>query len=304
MRVGILSFEAFHRKKFNTIGSSRIRVNNLVKHWEDAEIFKYGQKYDVVIYQKVYWLEHAKAFKGIKILDLCDPDFLHWGYKTVEMISHCDAVTCATESLALAVAQFTDKPVWVIPDRVDLGDYPIKKEHKGAMKRVGWYGYSQNFTVVNESGIIKLLSDMNKKGADLEFIVISDNLYEPPAFAKNNLKVTNYRWNLQSVDKDIQRCDVIVNPKLNFANWQFKSNNKTIHAWALGVPVASNQKELVRFVDPEERTREIKERSAELKLKYDINLSVGEYKSLIDNITLEKDVSSKDKMVNSQKADL
>jgi len=61
------------------IGSSRIRGEWLANNCGDTEIFIQGKAYDVVIYQKAYWVEHAKLFKGIKILDLCDPDWLHWG---------------------------------------------------------------------------------------------------------------------------------------------------------------------------------------------------------------------------------
>ena len=77
MKIGILTFEQFHGRK--DIGSSRIRAKWVINHWPEAEEFVFGQKYDVVIYQKAYWLEHAQEFKGLKILDICDADFLHCG---------------------------------------------------------------------------------------------------------------------------------------------------------------------------------------------------------------------------------
>ena len=80
MKVGIVTFEKFHGRKTNSIGSSRIRAYNLVKYWEEASIYKHAKKYDVLIFQKAYWIEMAKKFEGIKILDLCDPDFLDWHY--------------------------------------------------------------------------------------------------------------------------------------------------------------------------------------------------------------------------------
>lgn len=289
MLVGLLTFEKFHRKKLDSIGGSRIRMNTLLRYWDSAELFKYGRKYDVVIYQKVYWTDHPKSFKGIKIFDLCDPDYLHWGHMVVEMISYCDAVTVATPELAEDVAHFTDKPIWVIPDRLDLNAYPYKKEHSGRAKVIGWYGYSQNYAVINESGIIKALVDLNaKEGGDMEFVVISDNIYMPPVFAKDKLKVTNYKWTVNTVDKDIQTCDIIVNPKLNSGAWRYKSNNKTIHSWALGVPVATNLKELTRLMDAENRIEEIKIRQQELVANYDIRASVKEYMMLIETITQSK----------------
>jgi hypothetical protein len=284
MKVGLLTFEKFHRKPFNSIGSSRIRMNTLARYWEDAEVFTYGRKYDVVIYQKAYWIDHAKAFTGKKILDLCDPDFMHWGYKTVEMIKYCDAITTSTQALALELAKYTDKPVWVIPDRVDLNDYPYPKEHSEQTTTIGWYGYSQNYHVINESGIIKAIYDLNKSGRDLEFIVISDGIYQTPAFAKEFVNVINYKWTNKTVNSDIQKCDIIVNPRLNSANWRFKSNNKTLNAWALGVPVARDLKELLYLMKPENRVAEIAKRKKELADAWDIRASVEEYQNLLKEI--------------------
>ena len=65
----ILTFEQFHGRK--NLGSSRIRGHWLIDNWDEVELFKQGKKYDFVIYQKAYFIEHAKIFKGIKILDLC-----------------------------------------------------------------------------------------------------------------------------------------------------------------------------------------------------------------------------------------
>jgi len=295
MKIGILTFEKFHRKPFNSIGSSRIRVNDMVKYWDDAEIYKYGQKYDVMIYQKVYWTEHAKTFRGLKILDICDADFMHWGYKTIEMLQYCDALVTPTQKLAVALARYTDKPVWVIPDRMDLNNYPHKKTHTGKAKKIGWYGYAQNFHIVNESGIMKALYDLNKKAADLEFIAISNGMYVPPAFAKDAVKITNYRWSLKTVNQDIQKCDIIINPKLESGPYQYKSNNKTLHALALGVPVAHDLNELLALMDGDARNTEIEEKTKLLKDKYHITQSVEEYKNLIKDIY----VSAKKEVDNS-----
>jgi len=289
MKTAFLTFEHFHKKPIDSIGGSRIRANNLVKYWNDAELFRYGQEYDAIIYQKVYWINNAESFKGIKILDICDADFLHWGYKTVEMIGHCDAITCSTQALALDIANFTDKPVWVIPDRLDLNSYPFKKKHKGMATKIGWYGYSQNFPVIHESGIIKGIYDLNKKyGYDLELVIISDGIFQTPAFAKDKVKITNIKWTSKGVNRDLQQCDIIVNPRLKTGHWKYKSNNKTINAWALGLPVADTKEDLLRFLNPEERTKEIKERAVELRSNYNLKQSIKEYKNLIKQIKDDK----------------
>ena len=281
MLVGALTFEKFHRKPKDTIGGSRIRINNMIKYWDEAEIFKYGRQYDAMIYQKVYWIEHAKAFNGVKILDLCDPDFMHWGYKTVEMINNCDAVVTSTPALRDAIENFVTKPVVCIPDRMDLNNYPYKKVHTKEATKIGWFGYSHNFHAINESGVLKGIIDLHK---GIEFVIISDSIYVPPAFAKDKIKITNIKWTKETVDQDIQRCDIMVNPHLETSNWKFKSNNKTLHSWALGIPVADSIEDIKRFIDPKERTNEIKMRAKELKEKWDIQQSLGEYKQLIKDL--------------------
>ena len=116
MKIGILTFEQFHGKM--DIGISRIRGHWLAKYWDEAEVWKMGQKYDIMIYQKVYWIEHAKQFNGIKILDLCDPDWKEWSSRIKQMIDLCDAVTTSTYEIAKYIIKLTDKPVWYIPDRL------------------------------------------------------------------------------------------------------------------------------------------------------------------------------------------
>ena len=111
MKIGICTFAKYHGRK--GIGSSRIRGEWLTNHWEEAEIYKQGGKYDVLIFQKVYWTALAKAFKGVKIFDLCDPDFLHWAYRTVEMLENVDIVTTSTPVLAKQLVNLQTNPLYV-----------------------------------------------------------------------------------------------------------------------------------------------------------------------------------------------
>ena len=60
-KIGILTFEQFQGRQ--NIGSSRIRVKWPLKYWENAEEFVMGQKYDVVIYQKAYWLAYEEIWR-------------------------------------------------------------------------------------------------------------------------------------------------------------------------------------------------------------------------------------------------
>ena len=245
MRTAILTFEQFHGKK--SIGSSRIRGHWIVKHWQEAgadigscELFKHGGDYDAVIYQKAYFVEHARMFKGIKILDLCDPDWLFWGYKLKEMIEEVDAITTSSLEIAKFIAGMTDKPIAFIPDRIDLKALPAKKEHTSKVTKVAWYGYAENFPILDSAApLIKKLG--------LELIVISNSVYSAPSGIQG-LQITNLPWTEEHYLNDIMKADIVINPRFHKGKWKYKSNNKTTLSWALGLPVAHDQGELNKLL--------------------------------------------------------
>lgn len=278
MKIGICTFEKYLGRK--NIGSSKIRGEWLINHWPEAEIFNQAKNYDVVIYQKAYWVEHAKAFKGIKILDICDPDFLSWRYRTVEMIQEVDAITTSTEVLAEAFRAFTDKPVLCIPDRIDLDEIERTKYHKGEAKMVGWYGYSTGFEMLKP--VLFFLKKLK-----LNLTVISDGGFSLPA-GYENMQLVNLPHNWDTVYDDLLDVDIIVNPQSQKGRYRYKSNNKTILAWALGLPVAKDIKELEKFRSEEERRKEQVLRLKEVKEKWDVKISVSEMCSFINQIKNNK----------------
>lgn len=287
MKTGILTFEQFLGKK--DVGSSRIRGHWIAQHWKEAgadlgecEIFRYGVRYDAVIFQKAYFVEYAKDFKGIKILDLCDPDWLHWSYKVVEMLQEVDAVTVSSMELMKAVSKFTDKPVYFVPDRADLSVMLPPKEHVGPTKIVAWFGYAHNFPILDSA--VKALYD--KK---LELVVISDNTYTPPAAFK--VTVRNYPFSVATYMKDLQEADIVINPKYDKGKWKYKSENKTVIAKALGLPVAHNGDELNALMTEEARQKASKEGLEWVKNEMDILQSVVDYKDVILDIQKTKEVA-------------
>lgn len=280
-KVGIFTFEQFHGRK--NIGSSMIRAKWLLPYWEGAELFKSSQKYDVVIFQKVYYKEWAEMVDCIKILDLCDPDWYEWGTRLVEMIDKVDAITCATQPIAEYVTKLTDKPVWLIPDRVDLQQFKERKNHQGngATKSVVWYGYSHNFEAL-ESALMAIA----KLGLDI--IIVSNKPYAAPREITSKVNVTNYPWSDEHWQDDIMRGDVVINPRPENNKWKFKSNNKTLNAWALGMPVAHTKEELEQLLTEEQRIAESNKRLAELRENWQVEKSVWEYKKLISELWITK----------------
>lgn len=252
------------------IGSSRIRGHWLVKAWSESEIFQQGADYEVVIFQKAYWLEYAKLFKGIKILDICDPDWLDTT-PVKDMIDECDAVTTSTEALRDEIKKFTDKPVVYIPDRQDLEFFNTHKVHEGKAKKVVWFGYSHNAEVLDRAiGVIRR--------NELELTVISD---ARPAYVRAD---KNLKYDINTFSKIMLEHDFAILPKDNRPRGKFKSPNKTYTSWALGMPVATTPEEMERFIDPIERTKEAEKRLKEVREKWDTKQSVEEFKKLINEI--------------------
>jgi hypothetical protein len=284
MKTGFLTFEQYHGKK--DIGSSRIRCDWLIKHWKaasgigDAERFTFGQKYDIVVFQKAYWIEYAQAFEGIKILDICDADWLQWSYNIKQMIDLCDAVTCSTMEIAKFLVQLTDKPVVVIPDRVDFSEMPKPKVHEGPLKTAVWYGYAENFEVLE--GAIPALK---KRGIDL--IVVSNKSFSTSI---QGIEIKNFPWSPKTWIGDVMRGDVVLNPISKVGRFKYKSDNKTVQAWALGLPVVYTDKELDFFKDAEERNLEAKKRYAEVRTERDVKQSVVELSELIQEIYADKGI--------------
>ena len=270
--IGILTFSQWHGTP--NLGSSRIRAEWLVKYWKEAELFQQGAQYDVIIFQKAYWPEYCKEFKGIKILDLCDPDWLG-GVPVKEMICECDAVVTATEELAMEIRKITDIPVVCIPDRVDLEFHSEQKSHRGIAKWVCWFGYSHNSVLLD-----MVIPSLEKNKLYLK--VISDG--RPPY--KKAHKNVKYDWEnpLFDFNREVTKCDFVIMPPDNRSKGRFKSNNKTITSWALGMPVASNDKDVMRFMDPLEREKEKELRLKEVKENWDVRTSVKEYQDLIKKL--------------------
>lgn len=288
MKTGFITFEDFHGKK--DIGSSRIRARWLVEKWNDpstqdigdAELHKFGGKYDAVIYQKAYWHQHAEKFSGVKILDMCDPDFLDWGYPIKRTMEACDAITCSTDALAETVADFAGKPVYVIPDCI-LNPHTLKKKrHVGSLRSVLWYGYPENFEMLDSA-----LQAVIKR--DLELIVVSSKAYRPTAVVhKERLKLTNIPWTQDRWMDDLLKADVILNPRSTNGRFRFKSDNKTIQAWALGIPVAHTDEELDKFIDADARQQEGDLRRKWVEDERDAVVAVKLMKEVISDVLSKK----------------
>lgn len=272
--IRFFTFAQYHNKP-NT-GSTKIRVNNLIKYWPEADLYKYGENPDVLIFQKVYMQADYKFhenFKGKKILDICDPDWMdHQAIK--ETIDAVDAVTCPTEPLAEFMRQLTDKPVVVIPDRHDISLFNKPKKHYGDAKKLVWFGYKQNAELLK--GAIPYIE---RNG--FELTVISNDMPNLGGFDFNFIK---HHDTEEEFMEEMQKHDICLLPQGGRPEDRFKSNNKTTKAWLCGLPVAQTAEDIEGWIDAD-----LRQEAADIAYKvaieeYDCKLSVKEMKELIETL--------------------
>lgn len=276
MNIAMLTMEQHENRRVNSVGSSRIRGRWMMKYCPEIVPFKNGHDYDAVIYQKAYYQEHLRGFKGIKIFDICDPDWLD-GRPIQEVAELVDAFTVPTPALQTFLQQITDKPVVVIPDRIDPDEHaPVKEHHFGKARSVVWYGYSSNQVVLDKA--IVFLQAQN-----LSLVVVSERNYHQAD--------VNVPYDYATINDELIKHDMVLLPdyKANYRH-SFKSNNKTLTAWALKMPVATGPEDILRFMDAEERNKEADLRYNEVMTTYHVKQSGPQYLELIKQIQHGREV--------------
>jgi len=285
--IGFFAFNLYHGK--GEVGSTTIRVNNVVKYWPEAERFKYGRKYDAVIFQKVYmqadWKLH-QHLKCIKILDMCDPDWLDYQFvkKTIDSV---DAVTCSSEELVKFVKQLTDKPVRLIHDRFDIDLVPEPKVHIGKIKKAVWFGYKHNAEILRT-----IIPSLEKR--DISLLVISNDDPLAGRWADNDSYKKKYefmKYDESTIYHDLQKADVAILPVGMRPEDRFKSNNKTVKSWLAGLPVAKDSEHLEYLDDVKVRQAEADKCYNKAIKEYDVRSSVDELKQFIYDLKHDKEVS-------------
>lgn len=286
LEIAILTFEKRHGRRRGTIGSSIIQGEWLAKNWPQAKLWTEGMKSDVLIFQKVYWEDMLRSYPGIKILHLCDPDWLTGELELRKISLLVDAITCSSEGIYNFVKKIVDCPVYWVDDRVDLDWAGKPKEHLGKAKNVVWFGYHHNAKQV----LPMVLPSLARLGLGL--IVISNNDFIPAI--DYGVKIINKKHNWESLRGDIMSGDIVINPQPIdiHKRFQFKSQNKTITAWSLGMPVANTVDELKRFIDEQERKKEAEEKLKIVREKYDAKISALEFKEIIKQCLINKQKKS------------
>jgi hypothetical protein len=115
-----------------------------------------------------------------------------------------------------------------------------------------------------------------------------DQPYELPDVVARYLNVERLPWNPESLNTHLLRADVVLNPQAGYGRWKYKSNNKSLHAWALGIPVAHSAGELAGLMNEEARITEADGRLKEVRERWDVRQSVEEYRALISDLRSQR----------------
>jgi hypothetical protein len=278
--IRYLDFSMYHNKRPPT-GSTFIRMIQLEKYWDDFKRYKYGENPDVLLFQKVYCTADYKfpaQFENTKILDICDPDWLN-GNAVRETYDAVDAVVTSTERMAEFMRQFGDKPVVVIPDRFDIEVVPAPKNHIGKAKRAVWFGY-----VHNAEALKFAMNSLNRMG--IKLTVISNE--DPSAWRWTDesykQQYTFVKYKEDTIYSELLKADFAFLPKNSRPEDEFKSNNRTIKAQLVGLPVVYDKESLERYVEATERQNWFAAEYDSIKKEYDVRESVKQYQELISEI--------------------
>jgi hypothetical protein len=276
--TGIISFMYFYGIQ-RPVGSTYLRIDPIIGGNSGFEKYVHGKKYDNIIFQQTFWKEMAELFEGPKIIDICDPDWLIRSIDFIETGNLVHAITCSSEELTrLVKSYFPDKIVEHVPDRLAFERFPhSRSSHLHKARKAVWFGYIHNAHEVLE----QLLPAIREH--DLELRIIADSPY-----SKNDgildVHPEFIKYEHDTVNNFIAEADMLLNPVSEKAYFKYKSNNKSVTAWRLGVPVAVSPEDIARLMDPDERNREIAVKQPIVEKEYNIVQSAVQYENIISTI--------------------
>ena len=275
--------------------SSRLRCYWVSKYLEGSEVWDGSQNafgYDVVILQKYYMfpkqLKLASELTGKKklvIFDLCDGEWTYPGRDRPlrEMMQVVDFCTTSTEYIKRQIEDRYNHTCYLIPDRQDLDFHSNIKIHEETKHPViCWYGNRRTLATLS---ILKPVLSRLGRELDLTLRVI---LEAGQKFECPNVKVEMVEWKLETINKEILKSDLIINPHLDNELELAKSNNKTTKGWALGMPVvdwtSKNWYDDIKkfLMNHKIRAYEGWNRRREVEKKWDVKISAREWREILN----------------------
>ena len=277
--MSVLFIPCYYDGLSRSSGSVRIRAEWVCRYWDGADVYDGRQRlagHDLYVFQKAYlgeltqrWIRTIARWRDEGrcrlAFDLCDPDFLEPEHerRMLDVLPLFDFAVATTQPIADWLSQWL--PAYVIPDRVDLDgvrEIGLSIPTRSFIPRLVWAGYERNVGALAEMRPV-----IEEMGLPLEIMA----LRRPVPFGEFWGRVIEY--------------DVLLNPLPDAAPFSYKSDNKTLIAWALGMPVARTVEDIARLCDPRTRRREVEARALEVGALWDVRKSVEEWKAVLGKVT-------------------
>lgn len=237
---------------------------------------------DLVLYLKEYNNEYRNKTdkKFIKFaFDLCDAEWLNREEELKAMINLMDFVVASTNQIKKWVQKnFPDKICYKIPDGHDLEYYqefmdgcrePLNYE----LKPMNYIWYGNSGTIKSLKAILPTIERITGKGDTLT--IIADERARGQVESQR-IGVKFVPWLLDTVNNEVRKGNLVLNPRLDTPGYAVKSNNKTVMAYILGRPcidrIVTDEKgwlaDLMKFRNPAYRIEDVNKKRPELLAKY------------------------------------
>lgn len=277
-----------------TSASVRFRAQWPAKYWPGADVYpnctRLFSDYDGYVFQKAYLSRRAgemisslRARDKVLAFDMCDADWLQstrHEERLLKVLPLFDFAVSPTVALREWLACWV--PAYVIPDRLDLE--VCFRQHSGKLvteHSLVWFGYSHNLVELDR--IWPELEDVLHLHS-LPLTIISDAL---PAGWPHRARTWGdgrsprfVRWTPEGADAEIARHTIALVPQSS----PYKSNNRTLTAWALGLQTAESVNSLKNALSLmwNDRVHYLDRRQEEIRNCYDVRLSVKEWRDLFE----------------------
>lgn len=262
---------------------ARYMWDAVVSEWNNLQGHPEAEAY---IWQKRINPETMKAQKeaGARVyLDMCDPGWWWEPQRVREALTLCDGVVCSNQALRDDLSKFApDSKVYCIPDRLELSAFPRTRTHaETSPVRLIWYGIANNRIALLNA--VSNLERLVANGHAVELTVCDDRPDVPLGFTEG-ITVYHTQWKLDTENEVIAAHDIALLPPYPGAWGKVKSNNKTLTAWACGLPVSTGEEYYaLEVMVTDLRTRQMLANSgmASLKRDWDVKQSALDWDSLL-----------------------
>jgi hypothetical protein len=162
----------------------------------------------------------------------------------------------------------------------------MKKHTESQNPTIVWYGNRNTIQYLNliEPAILRVQPPFN-------LLLICDQFEGWNPNPNHQYRILTKPWSLESELVNITSGDVVINPHADNEIGLAKSENKTVLAWTLGMPVVShgNDHRIASLLAHYLRQPEIREEVGSIGRSmvekfYDVRLSVAEYQRVIKSL--------------------